>query len=178
LPIFKVCVERLVGLLKKWLYIETYNILSPSALSRASEEGLRLMTYIERFQNAILVILAWTMTLVTLLVTLDVIYTLANYLLLPPTNLQINELLSFFGSILLVLIGVELLETFKNFKQDKTFNVLIALLVALIAISRKVIIMEIEGDPNEMELVGLSALIIALSVGYYLINKSGSIKNK
>ncbi len=136
------------------------------------------MTYIERFQNAILAILAWTMTLVTLLVTLDVIYTLAKYLLLPPVNLQINELLGFFGSILLVLIGVELLETFKNFKQDKTFNVLIALLVALIAISRKVIIMEIEGDPNEMELVGLSSLIIALSVGYYLINRSGSIKDK
>jgi uncharacterized membrane protein (DUF373 family) len=134
------------------------------------------MTYIERFQNAILAILAWTMTLVTLLVTLDVIYSLAKYLLLPPANLQINELLSFFGSILLVLIGVELLETFKNFKKDKTFNVLIALLVALIAISRKVIIMEIEGDPNEMELVGISALIIALSVGYYLINKSVSIK--
>jgi len=136
------------------------------------------MTYIERFQNAILTILAWTMTLVTLLITIDVIYNLAKYLLLPPLNLQINELLSFFGSILLVLIGVELLETFRNFKQDKTFNVLIALLVALIAISRKVIIMEIEGDPNDLELIGLSALIIALSVGYYLINKSGAIKTK
>ncbi len=136
------------------------------------------MTYIEKFQNAIRTILAWTMTLVTLLVTLDVIYSLAKYLLMPPLNLQINELLSFFGSILLVLIGVELLETFKNNKQDKTFNVLIALLVALIAISRKVIIMEIEGDPSEMELIGLSALIVALSVGYYLVNRSGSIKDR
>ncbi|OPY49662.1 MAG: Phosphate-starvation-inducible E [Methanosaeta sp. PtaU1.Bin112] len=136
------------------------------------------MTYIERFQNAIRTILAWTMTLVTLLITIDVIYSLAKYLLTPPLDLQINELLNFFGSILLVLIGVELLETFKNYKQDKTFNVLIALLVALIAISRKVIIMEIEGDPNEMELIGLSALIIALSLGYYLVNRSGSIKEK
>ena len=134
------------------------------------------MTIIEKFQNAILAILAWIMALVTLLVTLDLIYTLAKYLLLPPINLQINELLSFFGSILLVLIGVELLETFKNFKQDKTFNVLIALLVALIAISRKVIVMEIEGDPSEAELVGISALIVALSLGYYLVNKGGSIK--
>lgn len=134
------------------------------------------MTIIEKFQHAILAILAWIMTLVTLLVTLDLIYTLAKYLFLPPINLQINELLSFFGSILLVLIGVELLETFKNFKQDKTFNVLIALLVALIAISRKVIVMEIEGDPSETELIGVSVLIIALSLGYYLVNKSGSMK--
>jgi uncharacterized membrane protein (DUF373 family) len=148
------------------------------SIEQGFKEGLRFMTYIEKFQNAIRTILAWTMTLVTLLVTLDVIYSLAKYLLMPPLNLQINELLSFFGSILLVLIGVELLETFKNNKQDKTFNVLIALLVALIAISRKVIIMEIEGDPNEMELIGLSALIVALSVGYYLINRSGSIKDR
>jgi len=86
--------------------------------------------------------------------------------------------LSFFGSILLVLIGVELLETFKDFRLDKTVNVLSALLVALIAISRKVILMEIKDDTNEMELIGLSAVIIALSIGYYLISRSGSIKNK
>jgi uncharacterized membrane protein (DUF373 family) len=164
-----------IGNPKKWLY---RNILHFIAWYK--DPGLRgrtqIMTYIERFQNAIRAILAWTMILVTFLVTLDVIYSLAKYLLTPPLNLQINELLSFFGSILLVLIGVELLETFKNYKQDKTFNVLIALLVALIAISRKVIIMEIEGDPSEMELIGLSSLIVALSLGYYLVNKSGSIK--
>ncbi|MFZ2472122.1 MAG: phosphate-starvation-inducible PsiE family protein [Methanothrix sp.] len=73
------------------------------------------MTYLERLQNTILVLLTWTMTLVTFVATLDVIYTLAKYLILPPVSLQINELLSFFGSILLVLIGVELLETFKTF---------------------------------------------------------------
>ncbi|MCX6678147.1 MAG: phosphate-starvation-inducible PsiE family protein [Methanothrix sp.] len=133
------------------------------------------MTYLERFQNAILTLLTWTMTLVTFLATMDVIYTLAKYLLLPPVNLQINELLSFFGSILLVLIGVELLETFKNFQLDKTANVLSALLVALIAIARKVIIMEINDDTNEMGLIGLSAIIISLSLGYFLIKRSGSM---
>lgn len=33
------------------------------------------MTYLERLQNTILVLLTWTMTLVTLVATLDVIYT-------------------------------------------------------------------------------------------------------
>jgi uncharacterized membrane protein (DUF373 family) len=137
------------------------------------------MKYIGRFQIAILTILAWTMVLVTLVISMDLIYNLARYLLLPPINLQINELSSFFGSILLVLIGVELLETFKNFKHDKTSNVLSALLVALIAISRKVIIMEMEGDTNEMGFIGLSAIILALSLGYYLISRNESmIKNQ
>ena len=132
------------------------------------------MTYLERFQNAILTLLTWTMTLVTFLATVDVIYTLAKYLLLPPVNLQINELLSFFGSVLLVLIGVELLETFKAFQQDKTVNVLCVLLIALIAIARKVIIMEIDDSTNDMGLIGLSAIIISLALGYYLIKRSES----
>ncbi|MCX6674714.1 MAG: phosphate-starvation-inducible PsiE family protein [Methanothrix sp.] len=134
------------------------------------------MTYLERFQNTILALLTWTMTLVTFVATLDVIYTLAKYLILPPVSLQINELLGFFGSILLVLVGVELLETFKTFQRDKTVNVLSALLVALIVIARKVILMEINDGTNDMGLLGLSAIIISLSVGYYLIKRSESIE--
>ena len=132
------------------------------------------MTYLDRFQDAILVLMTWTMAIVTLVATMDVIYTLAQYLLLPPVSLQINELLSFFGSILLVLIGVELLETFKTIRLDKTVNVLSVLLVTLISAARKIIIMDIDSGPNEMELLGLSAIIISLSLGYYLIKRSGS----
>ena len=134
------------------------------------------MKYLERFQNIILALLTWTMAIVTLVATLDVIYTLAKYLIFPPLSLQTAELLSFFGSILLVLIGVELLETFKTFQLDKTVNVLSALLVALIVIARKVIIMEINDGTNDMGLLGLSAIIISLSLGYYLIKRSGSIE--
>ena len=121
-------------------------------------------------------LLTWTMTIVTLLATLDVIYTLAKYLIFPPLSLQTTELLSFFGSILLVLIGVELLETFKTFHQDKSVNVLSVLLVALIVMARKVIIMEINDGTDDMGQLGLSAIIISLSLGYYLIKRSGSIE--
>jgi uncharacterized membrane protein (DUF373 family) len=132
------------------------------------------MTYLDRFQDAILVLMTWTMAIVTLVATMDVIYTLAQYLLLPPVSLQINELLSFFGSILLVLIGVELLETFKTIRLDKTVVRLSVLLVTLISAARKIIIMDMGSGPNEMELLGLSAIIISLSLGYYLIKRSGS----
>jgi uncharacterized membrane protein (DUF373 family) len=94
---------------------------------------------------------------------------------LPPVGLQINEILSFFGSILLVLIGVELMEIFKTFRLDKTVNVLSALLVALIVLARKVIIMGINDGTNYTEQHGLSAIILSLSVGYYLIKRNGSI---
>jgi uncharacterized membrane protein (DUF373 family) len=47
-------------------------------------------------------------------------------------------------------------------------------LVALIAVARKVILMEMNGQSADMELLGLSAVIISLSLGYYLIKKSTS----
>jgi len=130
------------------------------------------MTYIDRFQNAILALMTWTMALVTLIVTLDVIYSLARYLLLPPVSLQINELLNFFASILLVVIGVELLDTFRKIEQDKTVNVLTILLVTLISVARKVILMDLNDGPDYMGLLGLSVIIISLSLAYYLIKKS------
>jgi len=110
------------------------------------------MTYLDRFQDAILALMTWTMAAVTLIATVDVIYTLAQYLILPPVSLQINELLSFFGSILLVVIGLELLETFKTIRLDKTINVRSVLLVTLISVARKIIIMDINSGSNEMEL--------------------------
>jgi uncharacterized membrane protein (DUF373 family) len=115
------------------------------------------------------------MAFVVLMATVNLIYILALALISPPfVILQIDELLSFFGAVLLVLIGVELLETFKAFQLDKTVNVLMVFLVALIAVARKVILMEMNGQSADMELLGLSAVIISLSLGYYLIKKSTS----
>jgi hypothetical protein len=44
----------------------------------------------------------------------------------------------------------------------------------LLMTARKIIIMDMSSGPNEMELRGLSAIIISLSLGYYLIKRSGS----
>ncbi|VVB70771.1 Phosphate-starvation-inducible E [uncultured archaeon] len=136
----------------------------------------KFSTYFEGLQKIILIILTMTMALVTLIAALDLIYTLAIYLIFPPVGLQIKEILSFFGSILLVLIAVELLETFRAFQIDKTINVLMVFLVALIAMARKLLIMEINGYSDSTQLFGLSAVVIALSIGYYLIKKSSSCK--
>jgi uncharacterized membrane protein (DUF373 family) len=91
---------------------------------------------------------------------------------LPPVSLQINELLNFFASILLVVIGVELLDTFRTIEHDKTVNVLTILLVTLISVARKVILMDLNDGPDYMGLLGFSVIIISLSLGYYLIKKS------
>lgn len=85
--------------------------------------------------------------------------------------LEINELLEIFGLFLLVLIGIELLETIKTYLEEHSLRLQVVFLVALIAIARKVIILKIEALP-EGTLVGLGVVILALSVGYFLVKRA------
>ena len=77
-----------------------------------------------------------------------------------------------FGGFLSVLIGLELLHTIKMYLKEDTVHVEIVLLVALIGVSRHVIDLDIT-HLKPITLFGISALIISLSAGYYLIKKGG-----
>ena len=51
---------------------------------------------------------------------------------------------------------------------QKTIHVEVVFTVAMIAIARKVIILDIKEVPS-LTLIGISAIIAALSTGYYLL---------
>jgi len=78
----------------------------------------------------------------------------------------VDGLLEIFGYLLLVLIGVELLETLKAYVKKDVIHVRVVIEVALIAMARKVIIQE-PHDVPAMTLFGTAALILALSVAFY-----------
>lgn len=82
-----------------------------------------------------------------------------------------NMILLFFN----VLLALEILETIKVFEKSHEVKIRIILMVCMIAVSRKILMLDIfEGNP--MSEIALAALIIALSGGYYLINKKTSAK--
>jgi len=85
-------------------------------------------------------------------------------------RLENPELIELFGYFLLVLIGLELLETIKAYLERREFHVEIIILVAIIAIARKVILL---GHATPGELIGIALIIIALCGGYYLLRKAG-----
>jgi uncharacterized membrane protein (DUF373 family) len=130
------------------------------------------MSYLDHFQRAILIILTALMGLLILLATLELIYILARDILSPPIMLlDTKEILSIFGYFLLILIGIELLETFKIYIQEHAINVQVVFLVAMIAIARKVIISDIDEIQNQT-LIGIGFVIISLAGAYYLVKKS------
>ncbi len=84
----------------------------------------------------------------------------------PKWLIPVQGLLEIFGYFLLVLIGVELLETLKAYVRKDVIHVRVVLEVALIAMARKVIIEEPNTVPG-LTLFGIAALILALGIAFY-----------
>ncbi len=130
---------------------------------------LKLLKYLEK-------ILVWgilmVVSLLLLLAFIDIVYEIAQKILAPPIMIINAEgLMDLFSIFLVLLIGLELLETVKAYLTEDLFHVEFIILVAIIAISRKVIIWDFE-KYSSTELLSLSAMIVALGITYFLIKKS------
>ena len=90
--------------------------------------------------------------------------------------LEIDELFRIFGFFFIILIGFELVETIEMYFKDNVIHAEVVLLVAVIAVSRKVILLDLEKyDP--LAIIGLGTIIIALGGCYWLIKLSCRGKN-
>ena len=93
-----------------------------------------------------------------------------------PYLIDPTEMILVLGGFLLVLIGVELLDTIKAYFIENTIHVEITILLAIIAMARKVILLNpAPGDSFAFgfELMGIGVIVVGLGAGYYLIKKAG-----
>jgi uncharacterized membrane protein (DUF373 family) len=124
---------------------------------------------LRRFERVIVFSLLGMMMLAVLVSTLELAVILVRELLKPPTMLlDVAEMLEVFGFFLMVLIGLELLETIKAYLSEDRVHAEVVFLVALVAVSRKVIILDYK-EMSPALLYGMSALIVALGLGYFLV---------
>ena len=124
----------------------------------------------------------FVLVLMTLIVTISIVELgIILYLdLFDPTDdvlfLEINELFRIFGFFFIILIGFELIETVEMYFKDNVIHAEVVLLVAVIAVSRKVILLDLEKyDP--LAIIGLGIIIIALGGCYWFIKLSYRSKN-
>ena len=129
------------------------------------------MQYPEKVERVVVLSLLFMMALVVCLYTVELGWFIIKDVITPPIFLlEIDELLDIFGMFLLVLIGVELLETVKMYLTQKTVHVEVVFMVAMIAIARKVIILDIKELPS-LTLIGIGVIVVSLSAGYYLLTR-------
>jgi len=124
--------------------------------------------FLKRFERAVILILIAMMSLVILLAVVELGWLLIQDIITPPLFLlEIDELLDIFSFFLLILIGVELLETMKAYLSEHVVHVEIVLEVALIAVARKVIALDLNDYPS-LTIVAIGVLILSLALAFYL----------
>jgi uncharacterized membrane protein (DUF373 family) len=134
-------------------------------------EEATAMKYLEKLEFIVVRALVVMMALVVLFASLDLAWIIVQDLIVPPYLLfDVNRLLEIFGMFLLVLIGIELLESIRTYLDQKLIHVEVVMTVALIAIARKVIILDVK-ELDGLKLIGIGVIIIALAGGYVYIKR-------
>lgn len=140
---------------------------TPAATTSTS----RSLKAVRGFETAVITLLILLMMLVVGLSVLELAFMLWRQVTQPPyLFLNLPDLLEVLGFFMMVLIGLELLETIKNYLTQHALHVEVVILVAIIAVARKVIILDMKEIGAET-ILGIGFLLISLSSSYYLIKK-------
>ena len=132
----------------------------------------RLVKGVERTEHAVVLALLVMMLIAVALSTVELGFILAKQLWTPPRMLlNFDNMLEVFGFFLMVLLGLELLETIKAYLAENTLHVEVVMLVAIVAISRKIILLDYEKWTPGM-VAAVAGVILALSTGYWMVKKA------
>jgi uncharacterized membrane protein (DUF373 family) len=135
----------------------------------------KVMDWFERLVVYALLVL---MMLIILLALAGFIIILVQDVSQRPVNIfHIDQILEFFGYVLLVLIGVELLDTIRAYLQEHVVHVEVVLEVALIAVARKIIILELK-EVSPGTLFGIAALVAVLALAFFLEKRGRKLAKK
>lgn len=121
-------------------------------------------------------ILAVLMVLVIFWSIADVVYVLYERLLTPPLLLlDVEDILQTFGAFMAVLIAIEIFINIRLYLGSDVIPVQLVLATALMAIARKVIVLDLKLVSAE-HVAAIALVTIALGVSYWLIARRGSAR--
>ena len=130
---------------------------------------MKLETVFRSFERITLLCLIFMLALTVLTSIIELGWLIITDLLSPPfLLLEVEEILDIFGMFLLVLIGIELVDTLRAYLNEKEFHLEVVLSVGLIAVARKVILIDVK-KTEPATLLGIAAIILALSCAYFIV---------
>jgi len=137
-----------------------------------------MLEFLKKFERVVIYCLIAMMIVVVSLAIIELAWIIIRDITTPPIIiLEINQLLELFGFFLLVLIGFELLETIKAYLIEKVIHMEIVLEVALLALARKVIIIDLE-KYDGVSVLALAALIAAVAAAFYAFKRRAVTPDK
>jgi uncharacterized membrane protein (DUF373 family) len=138
-----------------------------------------LIKAVNTYEKWIYAILIAMLMIVVIASLVDLVHYLFQALIVEtPYLLEQHELVGVLGAFLLVLIGVELLETIKAYFSENAIHVEIVVLLAVIGIARKALILDPTGMNSTdfgIEMMGIGVAVVCLGAGYAIIKKAGGL---
>ena len=117
-------------------------------------------------------VLALIMTAVIIWGVVDVCWVLYQKLMTPPRFLlTISDILATFGAFMAVLIAIEIFVNICIYLREDVIHVQIVMATALMAIARKIIILDFSRTSPEY-VWAMAGVVFAMSIGYFLVLKS------
>ncbi|BDY04898.1 MULTISPECIES: phosphate-starvation-inducible PsiE family protein [Ferrimonas] len=111
------------------------------------------------------------MVFVIVMGVIDVGWTLYEKLMAPPYFiLTISDMLATFGAFMAVLIAIEIFINITIYLRENVIHVKIVMATALMAIARKVIIIDME-QTDVMYVFAIGVVVLGMSVAYWLIHQ-------
>lgn len=127
---------------------------------------------LEKMEGIVSKILSIVMVVVILVSVYDLIVILARELFSHTVEGFLNvTLFQIFGLFLNVLIALEILENITAYLKKHVIQVELVIVTSLIAVSRKIIILDLE-KTSGTELIGLALAIFSLSISYWIIRRT------
>lgn len=134
-----------------------------------ASHGDRLITGLNTAIRQAIRVLAVLMVIVIFLSVADVAFVLYERLMAPPVMLlSLNDIFVVFASFLAVLIAIEIFANITLYLRDDVIHVRLVIATALMAIARKVIVLDFNTVQPEY-LYGTGAVLLALGVTYWLV---------
>ncbi|MBT9314492.1 phosphate-starvation-inducible PsiE family protein [Leptothoe spongobia] len=135
---------------------------------RSSDEGFS--TGIKQFESLVSKLLSIAMLIVIMVIMVDLVLFLSTELFNPsPKGFFVTTLKEIFGLFLSVLIALEILENITAYLRKHVVQVELVIVTSLIAVARKIIILELE-KVSGLSLIGLAIAILALSISYWIVH--------
>jgi uncharacterized membrane protein (DUF373 family) len=133
-----------------------------------------MLKLLNGFEKAITYVLVILMIVVVAFATIELAWAILQGLLSPPIFLlEANELLDVFGLFLLVLVGIELLDTIKAYLIEHVVHEEVIVVAALVAVLRKVIILDYK-TIDSVAIIGIAVIILAVVAAYWVIKRANS----
>jgi uncharacterized membrane protein (DUF373 family) len=142
-------------------------------LKAAITEDEKFLHTIEDVERIVSKILSVGMLVVIFIAIAQLSYALFEKLLITidrPNNESFNTtLFELFGLFLNVLIALEILENITAYLRKQVIQVELVIVTSLIAVSRKIIILDLEKKGSD-DLIALAVAVLSLSIGYFIVH--------